>query len=105
MLMPARKFIYDSIRYWIREYRIDGIRFDAAKELNSFDALERFRHIQPRYVFDETVFYGRRIYSAVARSHRTARSGRKLLERFVYVCDGRISDGRSGQSRKDERRD
>lgn len=41
-VMPARKFIYDSIRYWIREYQIDGIRFDAAKELNSFDALRDF---------------------------------------------------------------
>ncbi len=41
-VMPARKFIYDSIRYWIREYSIDGIRFDAAKELNSFDALRDF---------------------------------------------------------------
>ena len=41
-LMPARDFIYDSIRFWIREYQIDGIRFDAAKELNSFDALRDF---------------------------------------------------------------
>ncbi|MGI9054545.1 MAG: alpha-amylase family glycosyl hydrolase [Pyrinomonadaceae bacterium] len=41
-LMPARDFIYDSIRFWIREYQIDGIRFDAAKEINSFDALRDF---------------------------------------------------------------
>lgn len=41
-VMPARKFIYDSIKFWVREYRIDGIRFDAAKELNSFDALRDF---------------------------------------------------------------
>jgi 1,4-alpha-glucan branching enzyme len=40
--MPARDFIYDSIRYWIKEYRIDGIRFDAAKEIDSFDALRDF---------------------------------------------------------------
>ncbi len=41
-IMPARAFIYDSIRFWIKEYQIDGIRFDAAKQLNSFDALRDF---------------------------------------------------------------
>ena len=40
--MPAREFIYDSIRFWIREYQIDGIRYDAANEINSFDALAGF---------------------------------------------------------------
>ena len=40
--MPAREFIYDSIRFWIREYQIDGIRYDAANEINSFDALTGF---------------------------------------------------------------
>ena len=41
-VMPARAFIYDSIRFWINEYQIDGIRFDAAKQLNSYDALRDF---------------------------------------------------------------
>ncbi|MEP6900545.1 MAG: alpha-amylase family glycosyl hydrolase [Actinomycetota bacterium] len=41
-IMPARDFIYDSIRFWIKEYQIDGIRFDAAKEIHSFDALRDF---------------------------------------------------------------
>lgn len=41
-IMPARDFIYDSIRFWIKEYQIDGIRFDAAKQLNSYDALRDF---------------------------------------------------------------
>lgn len=41
-LMPARKFICDSIRFWIKEYQIDGIRFDASKEIDSFDALREF---------------------------------------------------------------
>lgn len=41
-VMPARDFIYDSIRFWIREYQIDGIRFDAARQINSFDALRGF---------------------------------------------------------------
>lgn len=41
-LMPARKFICDSIRYWIKEYRIDGIRFDAAKQIDNFEVLGEF---------------------------------------------------------------
>lgn len=39
---PALQFINDSIRYWIQEYQIDGVRFDAAKEINNFAALESF---------------------------------------------------------------
>lgn len=39
---PALQFINDSIRFWIYEYRIDGIRFDAAKQIDNFDALASF---------------------------------------------------------------
>jgi 1,4-alpha-glucan branching enzyme len=39
---PAKRFINDSIRYWIHEYQIDGVRFDAAKQINNFEALESF---------------------------------------------------------------
>lgn len=39
---PALEFILDSIRFWIFEYRIDGIRFDAAKQIDNFDALGAF---------------------------------------------------------------
>jgi len=39
---PALAFIDDSIRSWIREYHIDGIRFDAAKQIDNFDALRSF---------------------------------------------------------------
>ncbi len=39
---PAREFIYGSIRFWIREYQIDGIRYDAANELDNFDTLRGF---------------------------------------------------------------
>ncbi len=39
---PALKFITDSIKFWIFEYRIDGVRFDAAKQINNFDALREF---------------------------------------------------------------
>jgi 1,4-alpha-glucan branching enzyme len=39
---PALEYILDSIRFWIYEYRIDGIRFDAAKQIDNFDALSAF---------------------------------------------------------------
>ncbi len=41
-ICPAREFVLDSIRFFIYEYRIDGIRFDAAKQINNFDALREF---------------------------------------------------------------
>jgi 1,4-alpha-glucan branching enzyme len=34
---PARKFISDTIRFWIEEYHIDGIRYDAARQIGNFD--------------------------------------------------------------------
>lgn len=43
-IKPAMQFILDSIRYWIKEYRIDGIRFDAAKQIDNFEALGNFVH-------------------------------------------------------------
>lgn len=36
---PAWKFVSDSILFWIREYHIDGIRYDAARQINNFDFL------------------------------------------------------------------
>ena len=41
-ICPALKFINDSIRFWVFEYRIDGIRFDAAKQIDNYDALRSF---------------------------------------------------------------
>lgn len=34
---PARKFIGDVVRFWITEYHIDGIRYDAARQMASYD--------------------------------------------------------------------
>jgi 1,4-alpha-glucan branching enzyme len=34
---PARKFVGDTIRYWIEEYHIDGIRYDAARQIANYD--------------------------------------------------------------------
>lgn len=37
---PARAFIGDVARFWIREYHVDGIRYDAVKQIDNFDFLE-----------------------------------------------------------------
>ncbi|MBD2198432.1 MULTISPECIES: alpha-amylase family glycosyl hydrolase [Calothrix] len=34
---PARKFIGDTIRFWIEEYHVDGIRYDAARQIANYD--------------------------------------------------------------------
>lgn len=38
-IFPARKFVDDVIRFWIQEYHIDGIRYDAVKQIDNFDFL------------------------------------------------------------------
>lgn len=34
---PARKFIGDTVRFWVQEYHLDGIRFDAARQIGNYD--------------------------------------------------------------------
>lgn len=34
---PAWKFVGDAVRFWVQEYHIDGIRYDAAKQLGNYD--------------------------------------------------------------------
>ncbi|MDX2098723.1 MAG: alpha-amylase family glycosyl hydrolase [Leptolyngbyaceae cyanobacterium bins.59] len=36
---PAWKYIGDVVRFWIQEYHIDGIRYDALRQLNHYDFL------------------------------------------------------------------
>ncbi|HHP7231529.1 MAG TPA: alpha-amylase family glycosyl hydrolase [Xenococcaceae cyanobacterium] len=36
---PAWKFTGDVVKFWIEEYHIDGLRFDAAKQINNYDFL------------------------------------------------------------------
>ena len=36
-LKPAWKYVGDTVNFWIREYHIDGIRYDAAKQIDNYD--------------------------------------------------------------------
>lgn len=36
-IRPAWKFIGDVVRYWVQEFHLDGIRFDAVAQLNNND--------------------------------------------------------------------
>lgn len=36
-IKPAWKFIGDTVRFWVEEYHIDGIRFDAARQIANYD--------------------------------------------------------------------
>ncbi|CAF1349074.1 unnamed protein product [Didymodactylos carnosus] len=41
-IKPAWLFISDVIRFYIQEYHIDGIRFDATKQIDNHDVLRHF---------------------------------------------------------------
>jgi 1,4-alpha-glucan branching enzyme len=41
---PAWKYVGDVVRYWIQEYHVDGIRFDAVRQLGNYDFLEWLAH-------------------------------------------------------------
>lgn len=36
-IKPAWKFIGDTVRFWIEEYHLDGIRYDAARQIANYD--------------------------------------------------------------------
>jgi 1,4-alpha-glucan branching enzyme len=38
-VFPARKYVIESIRFWVEKFHIDGIRFDATRAIGNFDAL------------------------------------------------------------------
>ncbi|MBD2566383.1 alpha-amylase family glycosyl hydrolase [Anabaena lutea] len=59
---PARKFIGDTIRFWIEEYHIDGIRYDAARQIANYDFMswivqetQRTAGIKPFYNIAEHI--------------------------------------------------
>jgi 1,4-alpha-glucan branching enzyme len=34
---PARRFVGDTVRYWVSEFHLDGIRYDAARQIANYD--------------------------------------------------------------------
>ncbi len=36
-IKPAWQFVGDVVRFWIREYHIDGVRYDAARQIANYD--------------------------------------------------------------------
>ncbi|CAF0773371.1 unnamed protein product, partial [Didymodactylos carnosus] len=53
---PTLTYIGDVIKYWIKEYHIDGIRFDALKQLDNEKALKHFDDICKQTIKDEKPF-------------------------------------------------
>ncbi|MBZ8182586.1 alpha-amylase family glycosyl hydrolase [Oscillatoria salina] len=45
-IKPAWEFIGNTVRFWVEEYHIDGIRYDAAKQIDNFEFLH--------WIVDET---------------------------------------------------
>jgi len=41
---PAWKYIGDVVRFWIQEYHIDGIRYDAVRQLGNYDFMRWITH-------------------------------------------------------------
>jgi 1,4-alpha-glucan branching enzyme len=39
-VFPARKYVIESIRFWVEKFHIDGIRFDATRAIANFDAMK-----------------------------------------------------------------
>lgn len=39
-IKPAWKYVGDVVRFWVQEYHIDGIRFDAVRQLANYEFLE-----------------------------------------------------------------
>jgi 1,4-alpha-glucan branching enzyme len=39
-IFPARKYVIDSILFWVEKFHIDGIRFDATRAIRNFEVLK-----------------------------------------------------------------
>ncbi len=55
-VMPAWKFMGDAARFWVSEYHIDGLRFDAAKQLDNYDFMKWISH-EAKQVAGDKPFY------------------------------------------------
>ncbi len=54
-LRPAWNFVSDVVLFWIQEYHIDGIRYDAVRQLNNYEffrwLFDRVREVVPNKPF------------------------------------------------------
>lgn len=41
-LFPARRYVIESIEFWIEHFHLDGIRFDATRAINDFGIMREF---------------------------------------------------------------
>ena len=41
-LFPARKYVIESIEFWVEHFHIDGIRFDATRAIGDFNIMREF---------------------------------------------------------------
>ena len=39
-IFPARKYVIDSILFWVEKFHIDGVRFDATRAIGNFDIMK-----------------------------------------------------------------
>jgi 1,4-alpha-glucan branching enzyme len=61
-IKPAWSFVGDTVRFWIQEYHIDGIRFDAARQIANYDFMhwivqeaKRTASMKPFYTIAEHI--------------------------------------------------
>lgn len=41
-IFPARKYVIDSLLFWVEKFHLDGIRFDATAAIRNFDVMREF---------------------------------------------------------------
>ena len=53
---PAWKYVGDIVRFWVQEYHIDGIRFDAVRQLANNEFLEWVAHQSKKNTADKPFY-------------------------------------------------
>ncbi len=56
-LRPAWNYVGDAVRFWVQEYHIDGIRFDAVRQLANFEFLAWIANEAKQQVISFKPFY------------------------------------------------
>src|SRR3546814_8092813 len=75
---PVRDFVIENALYWLREYRFDGLRFDAVDQIQDFGGEhlleEMARTVRSRIAADEP---GRHIHLVLENDRNQASIDRK----------------------------